>query len=598
MSDEEETFLDWARAIGAGETVDWDSLAATGPGSGAHAVFVARLRDVARIVAAHADLPRQSTALQDGLPVRAGAAPRRFAGLDLLGPLGSGSFGDVYRARDRDLERDVALKLLRLPAHTGDEPARRILEEARLLARVRHPNVVVVHGAAREGDTLGFWMELIDGRTLREETRERGTLGADEAGPIGIALCGALAAVHRAGLVHGDVKPANIVRERGGRIVLMDFGAARVVQLAGRGPVSGTPLYSAPEVLGGAAPSAESDVYSLGVMLYQLVSDSFPVVGSSFDELRAAHAAGARIPLHAVRPDLPAPFVRVVERAIAADPGARFRSAAEMGDALARALGFAADAASAPPAEKGGVRAGDERSARRSKDGGSRRRASLRVAFAATAVALLAIAAVTVAVRRDEAPAPGSFMIEARFVRAEADGGGTRPLRDGDVVRVGDAVGLDVRVSPETFVYVLNEDDAGALVPLFPLDGSRLRNPLRAGPRHRLPGIDAAGARIYWEITTPAGRERLLVVASATRLTDLEHELEELARVARNAGARREPLQDNVRVRLRSLTGITRRPGTPDRMSARLFDDATPLAEGEERVRGTFLRRIDLRHER
>src|SRR5262249_44273053 len=146
----------------------------------------------------------------------------------LIERLGGGTFGDVYRAWDQDLERDVALKLLR-PDAAGESSghASRIANEGRLLARVRHPNVVCGHGVAVHDDRVGLWMELLRGVTLEQRLAAQGPFSAREATLVGVDLCGALAAIHAAGLIHRDVKAQNVMREAGGRIVLMDLGTGR-----------------------------------------------------------------------------------------------------------------------------------------------------------------------------------------------------------------------------------------------------------------------------------------------------------------------------------------------------------------------------------
>ena len=142
----------------------------------------------------------------------------------MLERVGEGAFGEVYRAWDTRLDREVALKLLRRQdwSHAGDASA--VIDEGRMLAQVRHPNVVTVHGADRIAGRVGLWMEFIHGRTLEQLLHERGPFGAGEATLIGLDVCRALSAVHRAGLLHRDIKAQNVMREDGGRIVLMDFG--------------------------------------------------------------------------------------------------------------------------------------------------------------------------------------------------------------------------------------------------------------------------------------------------------------------------------------------------------------------------------------
>ena len=213
----------------------------------------------------------------------------------------------------------------------------RLLREGRALAKVRHPNVVSVLGVESHGDRVGLCMEFVPGQTLEHVLRTGGTLNPRETVAIGQDVCRALAAVHHAGFVHRDVKARNVMREEDGRIVLMDFGTGREVrpqEIVRRPDMAGTPLYMAPEVLAGEPASPASDVYSVGVLLYHLVTSEYPVQADSVDALRAAHAQGRRRVVSEVRPDLPAGFVRVVERALAATPRERYASA----DALLKAL--------------------------------------------------------------------------------------------------------------------------------------------------------------------------------------------------------------------------------------------------------------------
>ena len=239
-----------------------------------------------------------------------------------------------------------------------------LLHEGRTLARVKHPNVVTVYGAAEHEGQAGLWMELVRGVTLEDMLGSHGPFSAGEAGLIGQDLCSALVAVHRAGLIHGDVKAQNVMREQGGRLVLMDFGAGRTRSTEGpmRREILGTLAYLAPETLDGANPTIRGDIYSLGVLLYHLVTYDFPVRATSVAELRAAHARGVAARLRDLRPDLPGTFVRVVECAIERDPSRRFASAGEMEAALAGAHG---------PSEKGRGTTRSSGTSRRSKTTGA-----------------------------------------------------------------------------------------------------------------------------------------------------------------------------------------------------------------------------------
>ena len=261
--------------------------------------------------------------------------------------MSGGTFGDVYLARDTALDRDVALKLLRQRAR-AEALASQFLAEGRLLARVAHPNVITVYGAESVDGRVGLWMEFIRGLTLEDVLRQHGAFSAREATFIGLDLCRALAAVHATGLVHRDVKAANVMREQGGRIVLMDFGAGEDLATRRREQMAGTPLYLAPEIFAGRPATVQSDLYSLGVLLYRLTTGAYPVSGATLAELAAAHRAGRFVRLRDARPNLPDGFVHVVERALSPSPEQRFDSAGAMEQALAGWLGGIA-AADAPP---------------------------------------------------------------------------------------------------------------------------------------------------------------------------------------------------------------------------------------------------------
>lgn len=277
--------------------------------------------------------PAAPSAVRSSTDFRATVAPEFIWGpLNVCAEIGRGAFGRVFRARDPRLDRDVALKLF--DRTTGDPTE--FLREARLLARVRHPHVVVVYGADVVDGRAGLWMELIDGRSLRTVVEEQGPYSARETTLIGIELCAAVAAVHSAGLSHGDIKPSNVLRERGGRVVLMDFGAARfsVIDAATNARPSGTPLYMAPELFEGNESSVLTDVYALGVLLFFLVTGEHPVIAPTLGELRRKHHHATRRSLRDLRPEVPATFAQIVERCLSPDPSARFRTATELEQAL------------------------------------------------------------------------------------------------------------------------------------------------------------------------------------------------------------------------------------------------------------------------
>jgi hypothetical protein len=325
-----------AEATDPGQDGAWEELA-----------VIARLARAQRALGADAEAGAEPAADTADEGVGAAAPLFRWGTLEARRAIGRGTFGEVYAAWDPALQREVALKL-RAVQDARDAATRAWIEEARSMARVRHPHVNTVYGVEVRDGTAGIWSDLVHGRTLEQLLADHGPLSARETALIGIDLCSALAAVHGAGLVHGDVKAGNVMREGGtagaradfGRIVLMDFGSARAggSGAAASTPSFTTPIATAPEVLDGAPLHVGSDLYALGVLLYRLVTGRYPVAARTRDELLAAHRSGARVPLRSARPGLPAAFIQVVERALArADE--RWRSAADMEDALAAFLG-------------------------------------------------------------------------------------------------------------------------------------------------------------------------------------------------------------------------------------------------------------------
>jgi Tol biopolymer transport system component len=336
-----------ALAIADGAPVDWSAMASVTSFASGDAVSssLQGLRALEQLVQGHRSLqelrpaaPADTTILTQARSLDGGAVCVRWGPLLVTEKIGRGAYGDVYRAWDPRLEREVALKLLREGVTGGAEsPA---VEEGRLLARVRHPNVVTVFGAERGDGRVGLWMELIRGRTLAEEIQADGPFPPEAAARAGVEVCRALAAVHRAGLLHRDVKAQNVMRDDTGRLVLTDFGTGLALdEVALDDPqLAGTPLYLAPEVLAGDPASTASDLYSVGVLLYHLLTSDFPVTGRTLDDVRAAHARGARTPLHARRPDVPAGLAGIVERLLLPDPSGRHGTAADVADALAATL--------------------------------------------------------------------------------------------------------------------------------------------------------------------------------------------------------------------------------------------------------------------
>lgn len=307
-------------ALSDDRAFDWDAAAGADPAA-------RRTLDKLRLIAAVAHACRD-----DAMPARPlPDLPFRWGPLMVESRLGRGGSGEVFRARDPRLDRHVALKLLPLGTGDADPAAAGLVREARLLARVQHPHVVSVHGAEHADGYVGIWMELVEGRTLDRVVREDGALPPLDVLAIAADLCSALAAVHDAGLVHGDIKAQNIVRSTHGRIVLMDFGAGRDARVAGDAQVTGTPLYMAPEVLAGAPISVQSDIYALGVLLSHLLTGRYPVMAGTLEELADAHLRRHRAD-HG--PQTPTALAQVIDRALDPEPSRRFADVRAMAAAL------------------------------------------------------------------------------------------------------------------------------------------------------------------------------------------------------------------------------------------------------------------------
>src|SRR5262245_45659142 len=238
MSPKRDRFAQLIAAAAGGKQIDWAALRASATSAADRrlletlktaAVLRTPRRARSRTLPDTAQGKRSAVAATPEIESRAaGLRGRRFrwGQLEVFESLGHGSFGDVYRAFDPELQRDVALKLFKSDASPVDTLISKALREAGNLATIRHPNVVTVHGVECKNRRWGMKLEYICGSTLAELVEFQGRLSATEAALIGLQICRALEAVHSAGLVHRDVKLANVMREEGGRIVLMDFGAA------------------------------------------------------------------------------------------------------------------------------------------------------------------------------------------------------------------------------------------------------------------------------------------------------------------------------------------------------------------------------------
>jgi serine/threonine protein kinase len=272
-------------------------------------------------------------------------------------PLGHGGMATVYLGRDSELERPVAVKMLAGNLAGEADFRARFLREARLAARLSHPNIVSVYDAGEDADGLPYIvMEYVEGETLADVLHERGQFPAEEAVGLALQACRGLEHAHAAGLVHRDVKPQNLLLRKDGTLKIADFGIARAAEttaLTQVGTVLGTAAYLSPEQALGEEVTSAADVYSLGAVLYELLAGRPPYEFDSLTDLAAKQAAGAITPVSELAPDVAQRVEDAVMRALARNPAYRPSSADELAQELAPAGGEPATVALETPSDAG-----------------------------------------------------------------------------------------------------------------------------------------------------------------------------------------------------------------------------------------------------
>jgi hypothetical protein len=569
MSTESDPIEALLASISDGRAVDWEHIARElDPAQRAR---LDALRELSKIAEFSRGLQRE-----DG-----GAnAPEHWGTMLLLERLGSGAHADVFRAWEPGLQREVALKLLR-PGADGAA----LMGEGRSAARIRHPHVVTVHGIDLREDRIGLWMELVRGTSLEQVVRSRGPLAADEVTRLGLQVASAVSAVHAAGLLHRDIKPANVVVDAADRYVLADFGLGLSwdqASLAAAAP-SGTPMYMAPELLSGGTATERSDVYSLGLLLWFVLAGRHPFDVTSLAELQLAAARGPGRTLRESRPDVPDTLGSLIERAIAPSAQARFASAREM---LASLESLAE-----------GV------TQRRSTRG--RRAAWLGVGIGVIVLGVFAYGAwrskpVTSQRPADSPPVVSpevTYDVEASLVRRGDRG--PELLANGDRVKPGDRLSLDIRSTRPTWVYVLNEDDQGERYLLFPQPRFDLANPLAPDVAHVLPG-PIAGRENAWTVTSAGEQEYFLVVAALQPVPELEAEISQLSKAEPGRPIEYARVGKATVERLRGVGGLQELPAgsEPSAPRSTVFDRFRALAGRETGVHGVWVRQIVLENPR
>jgi len=253
--------------------------------------------------------------------------------------LGKGGMGAVYLAADRSLDRMVAIKML--PPHLSEEPeiVARFQREARAIAKLRHPNLMHIYTVGEHEGRPYFAMEYVKGSTLSSIIAKAGRIQPRQAAHVAAEIMSALDKVHQADIIHRDVKPGNIIIDEDGRAVLMDFGLARQAEdapLTADHTVLGTPNYMSPEQAEGKPLDERTDVYSLGIVLYEMLTGAPPFKGKTSFEILRQHIESSVPPPSEVQAGVPKAFDAVVARAVAKSPADRYQDMRQMAAGLAQ----------------------------------------------------------------------------------------------------------------------------------------------------------------------------------------------------------------------------------------------------------------------
>ena len=317
MSDPKDPLGQLLTDLTDGKVVDWNAIKSANPNDKELLEQLNAIQNIAQVLGG-----QQSHLNQSEKPDR----PTLFdwGHLQVVEKIGEGSFGEVYRAYDSILDREVALKLLKNEKLAAFQ-SKAFIAEARRIAKVRHPHVLAVHGANTYENRVGIWTDLIDGLTLSEIKDVGEHFYADNLIRLAHELALALNSVHQAQLVHGDIKPSNVMRDDGGAYVLMDFGAGfdQQKQTGHHQRYTGTPLLMAPELFDGARKSQQSDIYAFGALLFKIATDHYPIEADSIAEVQRAHQQKQYQRLESLRPGLPKAVRRLIHSMLDTDPNKR-----------------------------------------------------------------------------------------------------------------------------------------------------------------------------------------------------------------------------------------------------------------------------------
>jgi serine/threonine-protein kinase len=249
--------------------------------------------------------------------------------------LGEGGMAIVYQASDLMLERTIAVKILRKDFSKSKAFQERFKEEARAAANLTHPNIVTVHDFGFDNDRLFIVMEHVPGTDLKQIIKKSGSLPIDQASRLFIQACAGIGYAHRAGLIHCDIKPHNMLITPDHRLKVTDFGIARALASIKHDEQSqaiwGSPAYFSPEQAAGRAPSPASDVYSLGIVLFEMLTGELPFTDPSPQELALLHRYEAPPSAREINPEISTELEEIIVKVLSKEPSSRYRTADQLG---------------------------------------------------------------------------------------------------------------------------------------------------------------------------------------------------------------------------------------------------------------------------